>query len=267
MTTAMARTAPPDSQAILLLSRGVLIEMLRRRDIYVLLILMALFVTGALASRMVGIGEASTATFLLNLGMTLAYLAAHAMTLLLSARQIPDELENRTLYPLLAKPVSRPVVILGKWAACTACGFASFLVLLVLGWVPVPKMETYAWSTMAQLLLLQLCSFGVLTGLTLALSLLLPKGVNIVLCGMLVAFGAKVIGFLGARAMGTSMEQAAGWFLSYVPDFSKWNLITRYTDGVGPLGAGEFLGLVLHAIILMLLGLGVAVAAFHRRPL
>jgi len=45
-----------------------------------------------------------------------------------AARQIPMERENRTIFPLLAKPVTRGQVIAGKFAGCwLACG----IVLLV----------------------------------------------------------------------------------------------------------------------------------------
>jgi ABC-type transport system involved in multi-copper enzyme maturation permease subunit len=42
-----------------------------------------------------------------------------------TARQIPAERENRTIFPLLAKPVTRAHVILGKFLGCwLACGLA-----------------------------------------------------------------------------------------------------------------------------------------------
>ena len=85
--------------------------------------------------------------------------AATLLTLFLAARQIPDEIEHRTIYPLLARPLSRDVYILGKWVACTLVGLAVFAALFVLGWLPVPKMEPYSGALLGQVIALQ-AGFG-----------------------------------------------------------------------------------------------------------
>jgi len=87
--------------------KGVIIELIRRKDLYVLGMLMVVFCIGAVSARAAGIKEAATGTFLLNLGMTLSYIFAHLLTLVLAVRQVPSEIENRTIYPILARPVTR----------------------------------------------------------------------------------------------------------------------------------------------------------------
>lgn len=250
-----------------LVGRGIWIELVRRKDLYVLGMLMGIFALGVLAAMIVGIEEASTANFLLNLGLSLAYYCAHILALTLMARQIPDELENRTVYPLLAKPIAREWYLAGKWGAVTLGGFASFLVLGLMGWLPVPRMETYSTVMLLQTLTLIFVSLALLASLALVLSLLMPKGLTVVVVGLLFAAGHQIVGFVRLRFSGSPLEGAAQWALAYLPDFSKLNTITRYTDGIGPLSAGEFLGLVAHGAVLTGLALALAVALFHRRPL
>ena len=50
-----------------------------------------------------------------------------------TARQIPAERENRTIFPLLAKPVTRAQVVAGKFLGCwLACGMALVVFYLFL---------------------------------------------------------------------------------------------------------------------------------------
>ena len=130
---------PSPLRAMRILVRGVLIELVRRKDIYVLLMLMGLWAIGVISVGMVGIENTATAAFLLNMGLMLVHLAAHTLTLLLAVRQIPDEIENRTLQPVLARPVDRSTFLLGKWAACTLCGLICAGIFFPLAWLPAPK--------------------------------------------------------------------------------------------------------------------------------
>ena len=254
-------------QSIRIICRGVFIELMRKKDLFVLLILMLLYIIGIIVINLVGIQNPSTGTFLFNLGMTLAYYCAHVLTLVLTANQIPTEIENRTIYPLLAKPLERQVFIIGKWISCTLCGVLVFIILFALCWLFTPKMENYDGILLFQALILQVISLGMLASLSLLLSLLLPKGLNIVLLGLFLAFSNKIIGFFEARCLYTNLEKPVEWVLSYLPDFYKLNLITRYTDGIGPLGFHEFMGLIFYGVVFTIFSIVLAVCIFHRKPL
>lgn len=261
----MAPASP--MRSILLVGEGVLIQLLRRKDAYVLLILGALFTAGVLIVSLVGIENPATGTFLLNMGLSLAWIMAHILTLVLMARQIPDEIDNRTLYPLLAKPVDRGVMLVGKWLACTLCGCGIFVCLALLGYVPAPKMETYHALMLVQAVVAQFFSIGLLAAVTLLLSLVTPRGVSLVLAGLLFFFGSKVTSFFLARFRESPLEGAIQWFAAYLPDFSKLNLITRYTDGITAMPIGEFLALCLYAVVVTVFSLMMSIFIFKRRAL
>lgn len=255
------------TRALVLVGRGVAIELVRRKDLYVLSILMGVYLMAVLAFAFIGIENASTATFLLNLGITLAYFSAHLLTLLLVARQVPDDLENRTIYPMLAKPVERTTYLLGKWAAASLCGFLVFVVLGGLVWAFVPAMEPCHAGMLFQMLALQAVSLSLLAALAQLLSLVAPKGVTVVVCGLHVAFGANLLGFMQARLAAVLPPSVVEWVFAYVPDFTRFNAITRYTDGIVALGMGEFTGLIAEGAIFTAVLLLVGAHLFGRRAL
>jgi ABC-type transport system involved in multi-copper enzyme maturation permease subunit len=249
------------------IGRGVLIELLRRKDAYVLGLLMLVFCVGALAIRLSGVERPATATFILNLGMTLAYVFAHTVTLLLAARQIPAEIENRTMYPILARPVARRDVLLGKWFACACSGTMAYCVFFLMVWLTAPRLESCSTSLLMQTLALQVTSLGLTASLALLLSLLVPKGVAILLLATILFFGSTLVGFIRSAASSRVIEPMVNWVVLYVPDFSKLNLTTRYTDGMSTIGGGVFAGLVALASLYTLAGLTISHRVFRRRPL
>lgn len=118
----------------LAVARVVILEMVRRKDVYVLLFLTAL-VTLLLGSVNI-FGDDRIARYLKEVCLTLVWLSSIVIATVTSARQLPAERENRTVFPLLAKPVSRWEVLFGKflgcWGACAlslAVFYAFFIVL------------------------------------------------------------------------------------------------------------------------------------------
>ncbi len=263
----MSITPPSMFRSVSLVSRGVMLETVRRKEFYVLLIMTLVFALGVLVMTFVGVENGSTGTFILNLGLTLAYFAAHLLALLSIARQVPNDINNRTLYPLLAKPLGRGQYLIGKWAACTLAGIITLALLTTLVWFTTPKMESYSVGVLLQGIVLHCISMGLITAIGLFFSLLVPQGVNIILGMLLFTFGEKIIGFIIAHASNTSFKSVAVWLTSYIPDFSKLNLIVRYTDGIAPLAFGEFFGLIVYGLLLTGIVLMGSCLIFNRQPL
>ncbi len=98
-------------------------ELYRRKDFYVLFILTALI---CLVMATVNIfNDKHIIRYLKEICLLLIWVASLVIAISTTARQIPAERENRTLLPLLAKPLSRTQLILGKFFGCwIACGLA-----------------------------------------------------------------------------------------------------------------------------------------------
>lgn len=109
---------------------GVVIkEMYRRKDFYVLFVLTALLtlMTGSATffndDKIVG--------YLKEICLLLIWVSSLVIAMTTAARQIPAERESRTIFPLLAKPVTRLQVILGKFAGCWLVSGVAVLVFYV----------------------------------------------------------------------------------------------------------------------------------------
>lgn len=257
----------PAASPVGLVLRAVLLEMLRRREFYVLLLLMGLFLIGALVVRFVGVENASTATFLMNLGLTVATFSAKLLTLLTAARQFPDELEQRTLYPLLAKPLTRGEYLVGKWAAAALTGSIVLLLLLLLAWAPVPQLESYSAGTFIQMLLLQVLSLGMISAFAILLSLFVPKLLTVVLLAVWITLGGNLLELIKSRFGNHTAGAAIRWMTGYLPDFSHIDLVLRYTDGLPPLSLPQFVARAVYAVVFTIFGLALANWLLVRRPL
>jgi Cu-processing system permease protein len=96
-------------------------ELYRRKDAYVLLILTAL-ICMVMASVNI-FNDDKIVRYLKEICLLLIWVCSLVIAITTAARQIPMERENRTLFPLLAKPLTRTELLLGKFVGCwIACG-------------------------------------------------------------------------------------------------------------------------------------------------
>jgi hypothetical protein len=256
-----------DWRAAVLIARAAWLEALRRRDPYVVLILGLALGGVAVVVGVVGIENASTAAFVLNFGMTFAAAAAHVLALLAAARPFPSEMESRAIYPVLARPVGRGAFLLGKWLGSFSIGVAGLAILLSAASISFLWTFPSGLVLLAQTVGLLAASVGLMAALALGLSIVLPKGVNVVALGTFYFLGAKAVEIARAESMGAGRRAAVEWATAYVPDFSKLNLVTRWTDGVAALTALEFVGLVAYAAIFTAAALAAAAWILERRTL
>ena len=269
--TAPAATGAPAPLRILL--RAGLIETVRRREFHVLLIFMAIYLCGIGVAAVVGVENAATATFLLNLGLELALGLSLLAAVLTGARQIPDDLENRTMYPLLAKPLGRGQYLVGRVLGAWLAGVLALAPLFLLGWAPVmllvptAHVETTSPALLVQMLVLQVAALGVAAALATLLSLWAPKGVVVVLMLLVVlqgdTLGSMAAAHLGEGLLGSSFH----WLAGLLPNFDVLRLTTAYTDGSPPLGAVSFLLRVAYAAVFGCAATVAAAATFRGRPL
>lgn len=269
MRAAAERTAGP----IPFVVRAGVLEAVRRREFYVLFLFMGMFVAGIVVASVVKVENAATATFLLNLGMTLAFGLAKLATLFAAARQVPDDTENGTIYPLLAKPLGRGQYLVGRALGALVPGIVALAALFLLAWgsvmllVPQAHIESVSAGMLAQTLVLQVASLAAIAAMAVLLSLLLPKVVNIVVMVATVMCGGAVAEFLRARAAGGGLERAALVLTSYVPDFGILDLTTAYTDGAPALPLASLAGRLAYAAAFTLPPMCAAVLVFRRRQL
>jgi ABC-type transport system involved in multi-copper enzyme maturation permease subunit len=151
---------------VLALSTIVIKELYRRKDFYVLFVLTA--VITLLMGSVSFFHDTKVVRYVKDIALLLIWISALVIAIGTTARQIPAERENRTIFPLLAKPVTRWQVILGKFVGCwLACGMA--LIVLYLFFVIVSGTREQHWPLLnfCQALWLHWVMLGVVVALVL----------------------------------------------------------------------------------------------------
>lgn len=151
---------------ILALSGVVIKELYRRKDFYVLFVLTAVL-TLLMASANF-FHDTKIVRVMKDVCLLLIWISALVIAVTTTARQIPAERENRTIFPLLAKPVTRGHVVAGKFAGCWfACGLA--LLLFYLFFVVISGARENYWPLLQfiKAIWLQWVMLGIVVGLAL----------------------------------------------------------------------------------------------------
>jgi ABC-type transport system involved in multi-copper enzyme maturation permease subunit len=152
--------------AIAALTGVVIKELYRRKDFYVLFVLTGL-ITVTLGS-VTFFHDKNIVRYLKDVCLLLVWASALVIAIGTTARQIPAEKENRTIFPLLAKPVTRAQVILGKFAGCWfACGIALLVFYFFFGIISASREHHLPLAQYFQAFWLQWFMLAIVTSLVL----------------------------------------------------------------------------------------------------
>jgi ABC-type transport system involved in multi-copper enzyme maturation permease subunit len=127
--------------------------------------------------------------YIKDLCLLLIWVSALLITIATTARQIPAERESRTIFPLLAKPVTRGQVILGKFFGCwLASGIALIFFYVFFGIVTGTREQSWPLLEYFQALLLQWVMLGVVTAMVLLGSIIFSApSANVTICFIMVS--------------------------------------------------------------------------------
>jgi ABC-type transport system involved in multi-copper enzyme maturation permease subunit len=140
-------------------------ELYRRKDFYVLFILTAL-ITLVMGSVNV-FHQEHVARYLKEICLFLIWASSLVIAITTTARQIPAERENRTLFPLLAKPVTRSQVVVGKFLGCwLASGIALVVFYFFFGLVSAAREHAWPLTQFFQAIVLHWFALGVVCAMT-----------------------------------------------------------------------------------------------------
>ena len=141
-------------------------ELYRRKDFYVLFVLTALI---TLALAFVNFfHDPNIVRHIKDLCLLLIWISALVVAIATAARQIPAEREQRTIFPLLAKPVTRGQVILGKFTGCwLACGIALIVFYFFFAVVSGSRENSWPVALYFEAMWLQWVMLGIVVALVL----------------------------------------------------------------------------------------------------
>lgn len=141
-------------------------EMIRRKDFYVLFILTATITL--LLGSMSFFNDNRVVRYLKEVCLLLIWISGLVVAVATAARQIPAECESRTIFPLLAKPVTRDEVVLGKFLGCWfATGLALVVFYLFFGLITGIREQQWPLAILFQSLWMQWWMLAIVIGMTL----------------------------------------------------------------------------------------------------
>ncbi len=145
-------------------------ELYRRKDFYVLFIVTVLI---CLVMGSVNIfNNPDIIRYVKSLCLLLIWVSSLVIAITTAARQIPAEREQRTLLPLLAKPLSRSQLIVGKFLGCwIACGLALLCFYVFFGALAATREHHWPVLSYLQAGLMHWVALAVVIALTLLGSL------------------------------------------------------------------------------------------------
>lgn len=212
------------------LARGVLLESLRRKDLWVIAILGMLIMASSGALGFFGVDGLQT--FAKDLAVTVLGMFSTIIAILTTARLLPDEIRNRTLYPLLARPISRFDLLAGKLLGAMLATWLAFVILLALTAVALLMFGVKFEGIMLQYALLKMMGLGVLCAVTLTLSAFMTPSAAATL-SFVVAFGSSMI----IRGLTMAYETASPgmqWFFkvlnAMLPQFGLFDIGPRVAN-------------------------------------
>src|SRR3984885_7712244 len=150
---------------------GVVIkEMYRRKDFYVLFVLTAAITL--LLGSVNFFNDDRIVRYLKEICLLLIWISSIVIAVMTTARQIPAERESRTIFPLLAKPVGRGQLILGKFLGCwAASGLALVVFYFFFGIISASREHTLPLGPYFQAITLHWLGLGIMIALVLMGSL------------------------------------------------------------------------------------------------
>ena len=252
------------AQVVTALAHNTLRESVRNKIAYALLFFAVLMIgSGAILSAL---SYVEGDRILQDVGLAAIRLFGVAIAIFVGIHLVYREVERRTVYTILSKPISRAQFLVGKFAGLTltiwlqaACMGAAFSMVSLASGAPL------AWQHLA---------FGLLVGMELALVVALATLFSSFTTPMLAAFfttGFWAVGQLTRelRDLGAASGQPALKFMTalafrVLPDLQSFDLATEAAHGL-PLTASDVLLPIAYGAGYTTIVLLVAVVIFERR--
>lgn len=223
----------------LAIARNAFREAVRDRILYNLVLFVLLLIAGAIFLGELSAGQ--EAKIIVDLGLSAMLLFGVFIAIFVGVGLVYKEIERRTLYAILAKPISRGQFLLGKYLGLCATllvnvvvmgiGLSAALVYLRRGWNPL---IAHVWPAIALIYL----ELAIITGVALLFSSFSSPALS-----ALLTFFAFIIGhFSGDLKTLAGSSSSAGARILFrtlyylLPNLSHYSAITPASHGISPDG-------------------------------
>jgi ABC-type transport system involved in multi-copper enzyme maturation permease subunit len=257
----------PGSRATLAIARNAFREAVRDRVLYNLVLFVLLLIGGAIVLGELSAGQ--EAKIIVDLSLSAMLLFGVFIAIFVGVGLVYKEIERRTLYAILSKPIGRGQFLLGKYLGLCATLFVNVMIMGVgvslalvyihRGWDPL---VVNIWPA----ILLIYFELAIITGVALLFSSFSSPALS-----ALLTFFVFIIGHFSSdlKALANSSSTAAARFvlraLYYLlPNLTNYSAIAAASHGTVPDAASVLLA-VAYAIVYSAVLLAAASLIFGRR--
>lgn len=251
---------------VLTIAQTVWLEMIRKKDVYIILVLQGFFTF--LLTTVNAFGSEVPSSYIMDIGLMLAFVLSIAMSILLGARQLPTEIRSGTIFSILTKPVSRFQFLCGKflglWSGMIG---ATALFYIIVGGVTASKNFSFEPAVLLQVFMLHSVLLAVIIAISLFFSVFTSQGaagtgagIFVILCYLFVPRIPNMMAYEeGLRA------KLLGLIYFTAPHLELFDMRARVLHDWGILGAGVFSTTIAYGIFLTALFMGLAWLFFRRK--
>ena len=250
------------------LARLSILDLYRRKDLIVILILTAVLLVPLAFLTPFGVKGASRQTN--EIALLLIWVFSLFLTMGISNRLLPPEFESRTIYPLLSKPVSRSAVVVGKYVGAVLASFSALTLFYLFfaifcglregTWFPVILIQAY---------FLHIGFILVVSSMSMLFSLLLTPSANWTL-GAIISLSMLFFGGslpMYAASKGQPLRAILSFVHWFAPHLDFFDMRLRVIHHWAPIPWGLCAIVLLYAIVYSAICLWLAGVVFRHRKI
>ena len=225
------------------------LDSLRRKDVYVLLVLLAGLLVALGSVDLFGLG--GVALYVLDIGLLFCWVFGWILAMNAGCRELPQEESRGTIYMLLAKPMSRLEFVAGKWLGTWSGVVTAVLFFYVAAaLLAIIRGASFSVHVLFQAWLLHAVALAVLTALGLVVSTRLNRDaattLTAVLSGAAFFLVPRVPELVLHSAPWAQTPLIALYFA--LPHLELFDLRQQVIHGHAGLNAGTLLALVAYGL-------------------
>lgn len=242
------------------------LETLRKKDLYVLFILLAALLIGMVSMDIFGLGQ--IAGYVKDMGLLSAWILGWILAINTAVRLLPQEETRGTIFPLLAKPVSRLDVVVGKWLGAWSVVAAAILCFYLSIWgVVLLRGGLFIPACLFQAFLLHIAALAIVAALAVALSTRLNADaaatLTYVITGATFLILPRVPSLLTVQTGSTATALLALYY--GLPHFELFDLRQRLVHDWGPAPWSVVAGVIVYGALMVAVFLLLAWIGYRRR--
>jgi len=251
---------------IIIIAQTVWLEMLRKKDLYIVLILLG-FLTFLLTS-INAFGTKVPSSYILDIGLLMTFLLSIVLGITLASRQFPSEIQSGTIFTMLTKPISRLEFLLGKWfGTWGSLVVANSLFYTIVAGVTLTRGLAFDPTTLFQVFLLHNALLGIIVAMSLCFTLVLSHGAGSTMTYIFIA-----LTYLFLPRIPQLMVHENGWrekamlALYYMaPHLELFDMRSRVLHNWGPLQSSILAGTIAYGLLITAGFLAIAWLIFKKK--